>query len=148
MNEVNLNYKLTTQMAGYSGTPIIRKLGIKEDFSLAHIHPIQGLGALLDPLPPGATWASQMDPESLDFVIGFAQTMHQLDEILILAYPAIKKNGMVWICWPKGKSKLHSDINREDVREAGLNAGLVDIKVAAIDEDWSGLKFVFRTKDR
>ena len=71
--------------------------------------------------------------------------MHQL---FPKAMEAIKKTGMVWISWPKGKSKITTDLNRDMIREYGLSIGLVDVKVAAMDEDWSGLKFVYRKADR
>ena len=135
-------------MAGYSGTPLLKKLGIKENFKLYLINAPEHIKAILGELPPGAKWVKKPSNASLGFILGFAKDKATLIQAFRLAKPLLVMNGMLWLCWPKGKSKIISTINREDVREEGLACGLVDIKVAAIDEDWSGLKFVYRVKDR
>ena len=72
----------------------------------------------------------------------------KLIEAINLYKPALKQTGMLWVSWPKGGSSIKSDLKREPIREFLLSIGLVDIKVASIDENWSGLKFVYRKKDR
>ena len=71
-----------------------------------------------------------------------------LKNTIISLKDGLKQNGILWVSWPKGSSKIETDINREIVRSIVLKSGLVDIKVCAVDEDWSGLKFMYRLKDR
>lgn len=87
-------------------------------------------------------------PESLDIIHVFATNRESLEALVPLAKPNLKKNGSLWVSWPKGTSGLPTDINREVVREFVLRIGLVDIKVAAVDDKWSGLKFMYRKADR
>lgn len=87
-------------------------------------------------------------PESADYIHTFVRTEAELLHALALLKPILLPNSMLWISWPKGSSSLDSEINREDVRHHGLAAGLVDVKVCSVDQDWSGLKFVYRLADR
>lgn len=132
--------------AGYSGTPLIRKLGIKEGFRCRGIKAPEHFEELIGPLPEGARWIAGR--REMDYVHVFATNQRELRDGTTKAKSWIHKQGTVWVSWPKGKSSIASEINREDVREVGLQSGLVDVKVAALDEDWSGLKFVYRLKDR
>lgn len=135
-------------MAGYSGTPLLRKLGIKEGFKIKFIKAPSGYLKILGPLPADVSIQTTAKKGSINFIQAFVTNHGDLIAALKTAKPLLSSNGMVWICWPKGKSTILSTINREDVRAEGLTIGLVDVKVAAMDEDWSGLKFVYRLKDR
>jgi hypothetical protein len=139
--------------AGYSGTPLARKLGIRTGHRLATLHAPDHLPGLLDPLP-GAV-AIEPDPAPVsgpgagyDVVIVFVSQADALEERLDRARRLLAWNGGLWVAWPKKSSALHRDLAREAVREAGLDTGLVDNKVCAIDDDWSGLRFVYRAADR
>lgn len=134
-------------MAGYSGTPLIKKLGIKDGFRVAFVHAPDDYDATLGILPDGVEYLSLSDGE-LDFVQAFYTERDKLDEDFPALKAAIVKNGMVWISWPKKASKIATDLDENIIREIGLAQGLVDVKVAAVDNIWSGLKFVYRTQDR
>lgn len=135
-------------MAGYSGTPLIKKLGIKENNRLAILNAPESYLKLIQDRPENAEIMQNPQPQTLNFVQIFVTNKPDLLAYIRKAKPLLVKSGMLWICWPKGKSKIPASINREDVRKEGLAIGLVDVKVAAIDENWSGLKFVYRVKDR
>ncbi len=134
--------------AGYSGTPLAKKLGIKPQFSIyVHNEPLPYASLFID-LPDGLTFPQKPQPESLDFAHAFCTTQKELIKATFKIKPLLKKTGMLWMSWPKGSSKIPSEINRELVRDHLLSVGLVDTKVCAVNEDWSGLKFVYRLKDR
>lgn len=129
-------------MAGYSGTPLIKKLGIKDGFTIAFLDAppdvIKELGILkgVNSKPP------------LDYAHLFVKTQAKLTEKFPLWAAKLAPAGMLWISWPKKTSGLASDLNENIVRDIGLATGLVDIKVCAVNDVWSGLKFVIRLKDR
>jgi len=133
--------------AGYSKKTLIEKLGIKDGFSIAVLEAPRDYPKTLGRLP-GTVKANQRLRPDLDFIQFFCRARRDLEE----QYPALKSslapNGSLWISWPKGSSKVETDLNENIVREVGLKQGLVDVKVCAVDETWSGLKFVFRLKDR
>ena len=133
--------------AGYSGTPLVRKLGLKPGMACAVLNPPDGYWDLLEDLPDGLTFP---DPpgEELDFVHVFAAERRDLPDDLTRFRAAIVPNGMIWVSWPKKASGVDTDLRGDVVRQIGLSAGLVDVKVCAVDETWSGLKFVIRRKDR
>lgn len=136
------------ETAGYSGTPLAKKLGIKPQFSIyVHNEPLPYASLFID-LPDGLIFSQKWQPESLDFAHAFCTTHVELEEASNKIIPLLKKTGMLWVSWPKGISKIPSEISRESVRDHLLLAGLVDTKVCAVNEDWSGLKFVYRLKDR
>lgn len=132
-------------MAGYSGTPLVRKLGIKQDHLLA----------LLD-APEG--WTIEGLPESVavrrrargtvDVIVAFFRRRAALERRLPALLGAVRSDGSVWIAWPRKAAGHSSDISENLLRELILPTGLVDVKVAALDEDWSGLKFVWRKELR
>ena len=132
---------------GYSGTPLAKKLGIKYNFNVSILNSPNHYDRLFSDWPEHVKHVDEPTHESLDFIHVFCKEdddlKHAANQI-----PHLKKSGMLWVSWPKGKSKIESSLNRDVIREYFLNAGLVDVKVAAIDEDWSGLKFVYRLKDR
>jgi len=134
--------------AGYSGTPLGKKLGLKEGFNLHIKNAPSHYWNLFDRLPDGIQEIEQPEEESIDFIHLFCTTIDELEGYAKECKPYLKKTGLLWVSWPKGASKIPTDLKREPIREYLLGLGLVDVKVAAIDADWSGLKFVYRLKDR
>ena len=134
--------------AGYSGTPLAKKLGLKEGFSIALYNAPKHYWDLFTDTPSELTIHQKFQKQSMDFVHLFCTTEEELIAIALQYKEALKMNGALWVSWPKGTSKIPTNLKREPVREHLLSIGLVDTKVAAIDEDWSGLKFVYRLKDR
>lgn len=134
-------------MAGYSKRSLIDKLGIKPGHTLLMAHAPDGYAALLGALPAGVTQVPSAQG-TLDFVHAFFTRRAEFEREFAQLRAHLAKDGMLWVSWPKGKSKIKTDLNENLIREFGLANGLVDVKVAAIDDDWSGLKFVFRLKDR
>ncbi|MDQ1695739.1 MAG: hypothetical protein QOJ03_1092 [Frankiaceae bacterium] len=132
--------------AGYSGTPLHRKLGIKPD-SRALIAAAPPSFAL-DTVPPGAVVHTRAARSSYDVVLAFCPDRKRLQSRSSSLAPRITTAGALWIAWPKKSSGVSTDLDENVVREAGLGEGLVDVKVIAIDDVWSGLKFVRRLRDR
>jgi len=133
---------------GYSGTPLAKKLGIRPGFSIYLRNQPTNYLKLFTEFPPDVTFLENTQPEIVDFIHAFFVSHDVMIQQGALLMKALKKTGMLWVSWPKGSSDLTTDLKREPIREHFLAIGLVDIKVAAIDENWSGLKFVYRTKDR
>jgi hypothetical protein len=134
-------------MAGYSGTPLIRKIGIKPGH-LVHLHNDPGtflhsLGEL-----PEAVRLQDRPVAGTDEMVCFVETEADLKAQFSRVAGKLAPEGMLWIAWPKRASGKQTNLREDVVRNAGLKAGLVDVKVCAIDEVWSGLKFVFRLQDR
>ena len=134
-------------MAGYSGTPLVKKLGLKSGFSVAFVNPPPGFVQGLD-LPSETTTGSMSSPKPIDFILLFVKSRHELATKFSICAAKLKPDGMLWVSWPKKASGIKTDLTDNVVRELGLSEGLVDVKVCAVDEVWSGLKFVFRLKDR
>ncbi len=133
--------------AGYSKRPLVDKLGIKPNSRTAIVHPPEGYEGTLGSLPAGV--APLAKPTSdLDFIQAFFMESKKLDREFDSLKKAIKQNGVLWISWPKKAAKMQTDLTEDIVRVIGLRHGLVDIKVCAVDEVWSGLKFMYRLKDR
>jgi hypothetical protein len=134
-------------MAGYSRKSLADKLGIKPGKKLHLANAPDGYGRTLGALPAGVTILKALQSQC-DFIQFFTKEKSELKA----AFPKLKKSlatdGILWISWPKGASKIKTDVNENVVREIGLDCGLVDVKVCAVDEVWSGLKFVYRVKDR
>jgi hypothetical protein len=157
-------------MAGYSDTPLVKKLGIREGARVALIGAPDGFAGALAPLPAGAALlpsplpsapaegvrgrrppgagATAGPPGASDVILLFATVRSRLCDDLPLATRALHPAGGLWIAWPKRASGVPTDLTEGDVREIGLAAGLVDNKVCAIDDVWSGLRFVVRLADR
>ncbi len=134
--------------SGYSGTPLAKKLGIKEGSSvLLYNQPNHYLGLFAD-LPADISVFYDTSKREMDFIHLFCTSFDTLTEVIPKYKELLKKDGTLWISWPKGSSKIPTDLKRDPIREHLLSIGLVDTKVAAIDDDWSGLKFVYRLKDR
>ena len=136
-------------MAGYSGTPLTKKLGIKDGHRLALLGAPTGFPGTLDPLPEEVHVAKSLRGKlSFDVLVLFCDKLTELERKLPLAVKRLATDGGLWISWPKEASGLPTDLTGDVVRATGLATGLVDNKVCAIDETWSGLRFVFRLKDR
>ena len=134
-------------MAGYSGTPLPKKLGIKEGSSVAWVDAPEEFAGLLDPLPPEVSVKQQVRPP-LDVVIAFFTDAAALAKRLPALTKAIFPAGGLWIAWPKRSSGLATDITEDVIRDIALPTGLVDNKVCAIDDTWSGLRLVVRKELR
>jgi len=134
--------------AGYSGTPLAKKLGIKEGIKILLYNRPDHYWNLFSDLPESIKELDSIDKEQADFIHVFCKTIEEFEKIIPVYKTALKKTGMLWVSWPKGSSKISTDLKRDFIRSYVLRIGLVDIKVAAIDEDWSGLKFVYRVSDR
>ncbi len=135
--------------SGYSGTPLAKKLGIKEGSHCVFLNTPPGyFNLILDAPEYSEITLPECSDESVDFIHLFVQFQNQLHKHWKDVKPKIKKGGMIWVSWPKGSSQLDKDLDGNFVRKVGLDGGLVDVKVCAIDEDWSGLKFMYRKEDR
>ncbi len=134
-------------MAGYSGTPLPKKLGVKESHRIALVNAPENFSETLGQLPGGVEIVKQLGAP-LDLIVCFVKSekklIVQFEKLAAKLAPA----GMLWIAWPKKASGVPTDVTETVVRRIGLEAGLVDNKVCAIDEIWSGLRFVIRLKDR
>jgi hypothetical protein len=134
-------------MAGYSGTPLAKKLGIKSGAIVHAENAPANYAALLDPLPENVTISAAANKE-VDLVHVFTTTRSELGRLLAKSLGKIKQNGVIWVSWPKKSSGIPSEITEDTVRELALPLGLVDIKVCAVDDVWSGLKLVIRKENR
>jgi hypothetical protein len=133
--------------AGYSGTPLVRKLGIKADGRVAFVGAPPGFDELLGQLPPGVAVRRRLRGP-YDVIVSFHVRRRELERRLPALCAALADAGGLWIAWPKRASGVETDLGDGVVRELGLGAGLVDNKVCAIDATWSGLRFVYRLVDR
>ncbi len=132
-------------MAGYSGTPLIKKLGIKEDMRAAFRRAPANYFDLLGPLPDGLKTDAA---KSIDFTHVFYTERANFEAELPALMQAMDRDGMIWISWPKKASKVPTTMSENVVREVALPLGLVDVKVCAVDEIWSGLRLVIRKELR
>ena len=133
--------------AGYSGTPLVKKLGIKPNFRIKTKNAPDNYLALIAPLPEGVKISSSFRKD-VDLWHLFTKSRAELVRTLPRAMQQIRRTGMIWISWPKRASGVATDIVEGTLREVGLPLGLVDIKVCAVDETWSGLKLVIRKENR
>ncbi len=133
-------------MSGYSGTPLPKKLGIKEKFRVTFVGlPVDVKSELHDAL---ATCIVPDGQGQLDFAMVFTAKRVELKKEFARLKKRLAPAGMLWASWPKKNSNVITDLNENDVRRIGLAAGLVDVKVCAVSEIWSALKFVRRIEDR
>lgn len=133
--------------SGYSGTPLLKKLGIKQDMQIRFVDPPEHYLDLLGELPAGAI-INDAATQELDLIHFFAKDQAIFEKEIILLKDQIKKQGMIWVSWYKKASKIPTDLNENIIRDTALSLGLVDIKVCAVDEKWSGLKLVWRKENR
>lgn len=135
-------------MAGYSKTPLASKLGIGEGHRVGWEGAPAGFHELVDAPPSVIVDPGLSDRRSYDVIVAFLPVRAALPGVIDRLSPLLKWNGGLWLAWPKLSGALASDIREADIRRAGLDGGLVDNKTCAIDEDWSGLRFVYRRTDR
>ncbi|HMC29725.1 MAG TPA: DUF3052 domain-containing protein [Candidatus Angelobacter sp.] len=134
-------------MAGYSGTPLVQKIGIKTGHRVVlRNHPANFVKAL-GKLPEGVQSSERLSGKA-NVIVYFTDKRAALEKEFSSLSSALVSDGMLWVGWPKKASGRATDLNENIVREIGLERGLVDVKVCAIDETWSGLKFVIRVKNR
>jgi hypothetical protein len=134
-------------MAGYSGTPLPQKLGIKPGLTVVTINAPTDYRRLLGAIPEGVTFSDRLKPNS-GFVHVFVKQRSELEKRLSVLRKKIADTGTVWVSWPKKSSGVPTDVTEDVVRAVALPLGFVDIKVCAIDETWSGLKLVIRKENR
>jgi hypothetical protein len=133
--------------AGYSKRSLVEKLGIKPNTRVAILHAPETFDTTLGPLPEGVRRFRNL-AKDLDFLHAFFENSKTLDREFPSLRKSIRQTGVVWISWPKKESGVPTDLTGDVVRNTGLKHGLVDVKVCAVDEIWSGLKFMYRLKDR
>jgi hypothetical protein len=133
--------------AGYSGTPLAQKLGFKSGHTVCAIGAPPDYEELLAPLPEGVKIARKLRGTE-DAIHFFSKDREELTKLLPTLMKGIRPDGMIWISWPKKASGIPSTITEDGIREVALPLGLVDIKVCAVDETWSGLKLVIRRENR
>ena len=134
-------------MAGYSGTPLAKKLGIKEGHAVVIVSGPDGFADELDGLPDGVVLRSRLQGRA-DVVVSFHIKRADLEKRLPKVLDVMERDGGWWVAWPKKASGVPTDITEDTVREVALPLGLVDNKVCAIDDTWSGLRVVWRKENR
>ncbi len=133
--------------AGYSGTPLAKKLGIKNEYTIRLINPPGNYFDLFDDFPSDVVITKSRKKEK-EIIHYFEKKAASLKKNLPLLRNEIVQNGMIWVSWPKKASRVETDITEDTIRDFALSIGLVDIKVCAVDTIWSGLKLVIPVKDR
>ena len=137
------------ETAGYSGTPLEKKLGLKDGYAIQVFNAPKKYAAFFRDFPSDISDMGQkLVKEQIDFIHIFAKRPEGLESDFKIAKPNLKRNGILWISWPKKSSGILTELGKFSVMKFGLGHGLVDTKVATIDENWSGHKFVYRLKDR
>lgn len=131
----------------YSGTPLPKKLGFREESRGLLINAPAGFGDLLRPLPPGVDLVSRPS-KGLDVIVLFATRQREVDARFSKLAACLEPNGRLWIAWPKKAAKVDTDLTFESVQRVGLDAGLVDNKGASVTDVFQGLQFVYRLEDR
>jgi hypothetical protein len=134
-------------MAGYSGTPLPKKLGVKPNQRIALVNAPNDFAKVLGRLPEDAAIVKRLKGP-LDLILLFVDREQTLAKQFPILANKLQSNGMIWVAWPKKSSGVATDLVFEKVQRIGLDCGLVDVKICAVDEVWSGLKFVIRLKDR
>ena len=133
--------------AGYSGTPLPKKLGIKENYRIGLVNAPKSFVPQLGKLPSKTQIVSSLQAP-LDLIVCFVDREAKLAQRFPVLAEKLSVNGMIWVAWPKKSSGVKTDLTFDNVQRIGLDCGLVDVKICAIDNTWSGLKFVYRVKDR
>jgi len=139
---------MNNKTSGYSQTSLAKKLGIKEGFTALLINQPAHYYDLFSDWPQDVHIVKKAADGEVDFIHLFVKSIEEFEDRVVHAKPLLKKDGLIWVSWPKGASKIKTDLKRDYIREFVLDMGLVDVKVCSVDEDWSGLKFVYRVKDR
>jgi Protein of unknown function (DUF3052) len=138
---------MPTSNTGYSGTPLPKKLGLKESGTMVLLNVPPGMEQLMVPMPAGAKLMSKL-ADMNDLVVLFCCDMAALKKSLPPTSRKLRADGSLWISWPKKSSKLFVDLTEDGIRTIALPTGLVDVKVCAVNEDWSGLKLMVRKEKR
>ena len=142
---------------GYSGTPLAKKLGIKEGFLVLVINAPENYSDLLAPVPPDVRFIGLPDDpprpggelgSGFDLIHLFTNSKHELSTEIAESMRHLKQNGAIWVSWYKKAAKRPTELTEDTVRDVALPLGLVDVKVCAVDELWSGLKLVIRKENR
>jgi hypothetical protein len=133
--------------AGYSGTPLVKKLGIGAGFYVLTVNAPDDYAELVEPLPDDVEISDQVRPP-VDLVHIFTNTREELFRTLAVSRLIIKQHGSIWVSWYKRAAKLATEITEDLIRKAAFPLGLVDIKVCAVDDKWSGLKLMIRKENR
>ena len=133
--------------SGYSGTPLARKLGIKSGFKCRLIDQPEYYFELFTDMPADVSFLSDKKIKK-NFIHFFTRSAKELEKQIVSLWSEIGPDGMIWVSWPKKAAKIEADITENQVRSLALAYGLVDVKVCAVDDIWSGLKLVIRVKDR
>ncbi|MGG1555126.1 hypothetical protein [Paenibacillus ferrarius] len=133
---------------GYSGTPLVKKLGIKTDSRVLFINEPINYFTLLGELPTVKRVSRDSISNDIDFVHVFSKSQEELFPLLNEFKDRINKSGVIWVSWPKKASKIMTDLSDDNIRRYALSIDLVDVKVCAVDEVWSGLKLVIPLKNR
>ncbi len=134
-------------MAGYSGTPLPQKLGIKPGLTVVAINPPANYRRLLGQIPDSITFSERLKSGS-SFVHLFTSRRSEMQKKMSILRDKISDNGAIWVSWPKKSSGISTDVTEDVIREIALPLGFVDIKVCAVDEIWSGLKLMIRRENR
>ncbi len=134
-------------MAGYSGTPLLRKLGLTDGLVVCVFNHPEKYFDWLDPLPKNIVVKEKLSGD-FDFIHLFVTEARLFQTEFVKSKKHLKKTGMMWVSWPKKAARIATDLDENVIREFGLKEGLVDVKVCAVDDVWSGLKFMYRLKDR
>ena len=134
-------------MAGYSKKSLVEKLGIKQNFRILILDSPKDYFKTLGQLPKGIKIDAKISG-NYDFIQFFTKEKNNLERMFPAFKIALIANGALWISWPKKSAKIETDINENIVRAIGIKNAMVDVKIAAVDDIWSGLKFVYRLKDR
>lgn len=134
-------------MAGYSATPLNKKLGFKADQRVHTKNAPQNYLELIDPLPEGVSISSR-SRANVNLCHFFTKSRRELETQLPRLMNIIQRDGMIWVSWPKKASKVKTDVTEDVIRAVALPLGLVDVKVCAVDNVWSGLKLVIRKELR
>jgi len=134
-------------MAGYSGTPLPQKLGIKPGLMVVTINPPANYRRLLGQIPDSVTFSERLKSGS-SFVHLFTSRRSEMQKKMSILRDKISDNGAIWVSWPKKSSGISTDVTEDVIREIALPLGFVDIKVCAVDETWSGLKLMIRRENR
>jgi len=135
----------TASPAGYSGTPLVKKLGIKAGQRVIFVNEPPDFQSMLPDMPSLGKISGN---SPTDYVHLFVKTRSDLEALLPKAKRNLAQNGMIWVSWPKKSSKVTTDLTEDTIRDSALSLGLVDVKVCAIDQTWSGLKLVIRRENR
>jgi hypothetical protein len=134
-------------MAGYSGKPLAQKLGIKAGCSIFVDQAPENYRKLVEPLPEGVSIVPRL-ADKVDIVHVFSSEAKELAKKLKQFKKSIVENGMIWVSWPKKSAGVPTDVTEDVIRDLALPLGLVDVKVCAVDDVWSGLKLVIRKENR